>query len=71
MLSEDRERLEDVISDLFRFWMENPGELPASYQEQLEQEKPARVVCDYIAGMTDNFILREHDSRIVGQNRRR
>lgn len=67
ILSDDRERLENVISELFRFWMENPGELPASYQEQLEQEKPARVVCDYIAGMTDNFILREHEARIGGR----
>lgn len=65
MLSQDRERLEDVISDLFRFWMDHPEELPPSYEEQLAQERPARVVCDYIAGMTDNFILREHEARIA------
>ncbi len=76
MLSQDRERLEDIIADLFRFWMDHPEELPSSYQEQLDGEKPERVVCDYIAGMTDNFILREHEARIGGhldpqQNRRR
>jgi dGTPase len=69
MLSDDRERLEDVISNLFRFWMAHPDELPSSYQEQFESEKPERVVCDYIAGMTDNFILREHDARIGELNR--
>lgn len=70
ILSQDREHLEDVISELFRYWMSHPEELPSSYQEQLETEKPERVVCDYIAGMTDNFILREHEARLGEPNRR-
>ena len=70
ILSQDREHLEDVISELFRYWMSHPEELPSSYQEQLEIEKPERVVCDYIAGMTDNFILREHEARLGEPNRR-
>jgi len=69
ILSSDRDRLEDVIADLFRFWMAHPEELPLSYQEQLEQAKRERVVCDYIAGMTDNFILREHQ-RVLGSDQR-
>jgi dGTPase len=60
-LSAERARLEELIGELFRFWMAHPEELPQSYQEQLAEEKPARVVCDYIAGMTDNFILREYE----------
>jgi dGTPase len=65
-LSAERARLEELIGQLFRFWLAHPEELPQSYQEQLEQEKPARVVCDYIAGMTDNFILREYERLCVG-----
>jgi dGTPase len=65
ILSSDRDRLEDVISELFRFWISHPEQLPLSYQEQLREEKRERVVCDYVAGMTDNFILREHQ-RLVG-----
>jgi len=61
VLSADRARLEDLISELFRFWLAHPEELPQSYQEQLPEEKPERIVCDYIAGMTDNFILREYE----------
>lgn len=60
-LSADRTRLEELISELFRFWVAHPEELPQSYQEQLSAEKPARVVCDYIAGMTDNYMLREYE----------
>src|SRR5437660_5919994 len=65
-LSSDRLRLEELISELFRFWLAHPEELPQSYQDQLPDEKPERVVCDYIAGMTDNFILREYQ-RVWGE----
>ena len=65
-LSSDRMRLEQLISELFRFWLVHPEELPQSYQDQLLDEKPERVVCDYIAGMTDNFILREYQ-RVWGE----
>ncbi|HVH86357.1 MAG TPA: deoxyguanosinetriphosphate triphosphohydrolase [Terriglobales bacterium] len=64
LLASGREHLEEVISDLFHFWMANPQDLPATYQEQFQEEKPERVICDYIAGMTDNFILREYERRI-------
>jgi dGTPase len=66
-LSNERTRLEDLIAELFRFWVAHPEELPPTYQEQFASEKPARVVCDYIAGMTDNFILREHE-RMCGES---
>jgi dGTPase len=51
---------EKIINDLFGYWFEHPTDLPASYQRQLESESRARVICDYIAGMTDNYILDLH-----------
>ena len=48
---------EKIVHDLFRYWIEHPGSLPGSYQRQMESETRARVICDYIAGMTDNYIL--------------
>ena len=60
VLSSDRLRLEELISQLFQFWLAHPEELPQSYQEQVPGEKPERVVCDYIAGMTDNFVTDQH-----------
>ena len=59
-LSSDRVRLEELISELFRFWLAHPEELPQSYQDQLPEEKPERVVCDYIAGMTDPYIYEQY-----------
>ena len=50
---------EMVIGELFEFWMKHPDRLPRSYQEK-EEPRP-RVVCDYIAGMTDNFIYEQYE----------
>jgi len=60
-LAPEKEDAERVIGELFNFWMERPHELPGSYQEKAEQEPLARVVCDYIAGMTDNYIYEQYD----------
>jgi dGTPase len=60
-LSAEKEDAERVISELFAFFMDNAGSLPRNYQEKAEQAPLARVVCDYIAGMTDNFILEQYD----------
>ena len=51
---------EKVVRDLFTYWIENPASLPESYQQQMESQSRARVICDYIAGMTDNYILDLH-----------
>ena len=36
--------------------MGQPEALPHAYRERAGSEKLARVVCDYIAGMTDHYI---------------
>ena len=61
---------EKIIHELFTYWIEHPAALPAGYQAQMATEGPARVVCDYIAGMTDNYILglyRKLTGRAVGK----
>jgi len=60
-LEPEKAAAERVVSDLFAFWMKNSSALPHNYQEKAKQESLARVVCDYIAGMTDNFILEQHE----------
>ena len=51
---------ERVIRELFKFWMARPESLPASYQEKAAEEPLPRIICDYIAGMTDNYINQQH-----------
>src|SRR5437016_1648059 len=59
-LENDHQKAEQVTSELFDFFMKLPGELPASYQEKIQNEPLHRVVCDYLAGMTDNYIQEQH-----------
>ncbi len=64
-LQPEKVEAELVVRELFEHWMSRPEALPSSYQEQAEREPLHRVVCDYIAGMTDNFILQQHQ-RLCG-----
>ena len=53
-----------VMSDLFNAFMEDPRLLPPQNQDKLPRDDAAgraRVVADYIAGMTDRYAIREHD----------
>ncbi|MFC6644686.1 deoxyguanosinetriphosphate triphosphohydrolase family protein [Granulicella cerasi] len=56
----EHKKAEEVVTELFQFWMEYPEELPEGYVAEMESEGLARVVADYIAGMTDNFILMQY-----------
>jgi len=49
-----------ILRDLFHSYTEEPLQLPPRFQERIEKEGLHRVVCDYIAGMTDRFALDEH-----------
>ena len=56
-LARDHEEAARVIAELFEAWTVNPSLLPPSYESRVQQEGAARVAADYIAGMTDNFIM--------------
>lgn len=48
------------LRDLFRYYLEHPEALPDSTAAELGRQPLPRLVCDYIAGMTDTFLLRCH-----------
>jgi dGTPase len=60
VLQPDKQQAEQVIAELFEFFMKMPRMLPPSYQEKARYEPLHRIVCDYLAGMTDNYILEQH-----------
>jgi len=49
-----------ILRDLFESYVSEPGQLPPHFQGQIERDGVHRVVCDYIAGMTDRFAVDEH-----------
>ena len=65
-LSEARERSVARIGELFQFFLEHPNRLPHAYAEQAGQQPAYRVICDYIAGMTDSFFRRTYEQTVGG-----
>jgi len=47
------------LDDLFQFFLKHPERMPKHYVELAKEEPRHVVVCDYIAGMTDHFLLRQ------------
>jgi dGTPase len=59
-LEREHNKAEEVVTALFDFWIADPEELPPGHFHDIEREGLARVVADYIAGMTDSFILEQY-----------
>jgi dGTPase len=59
-LETEHDKAEEVVTTLFDYWINDPEELPVSHFEEVQNEGLARVVADYIAGMTDSFILLQY-----------
>jgi dGTPase len=60
-LSDEKDDAEQVVRELFAFWVNHPESLPHNYREKAKVEGNPRVICDYIAGMTDHFILEQYE----------
>ena len=50
-----------MLQLLFSLYMDDPQQMPAEFAERAGRENKARVVADYIAGMTDRFAISEHE----------
>ena len=57
-LEPEKRMAEEIVTHLFEHWVRRPSDLPRSYQNR--KEPLAQVIRDYIAGMTDPFILEQH-----------
>jgi dGTPase len=64
-LAQERESTGRKVDLLFQLFMEHPERLPQPYQQQAAEEPLHRLVCDYIAGMTDKFLLARY-GELVG-----
>jgi dGTPase len=53
-------KAEHIVEDLFHAYLQTPEILPAEVQNRIRDQGTERIVCDYIAGMTDRFAMQEH-----------
>jgi len=63
-IAEDRDRSVRCLEELFIYYSESRGAMPAFYEELAQTESRHVIVCDYIAGMTDQFLLRQHHEHL-------
>ena len=48
------------IKELFAVYLSSPDQLPPTSYQRLKNEDKRRVICDYVAGMTDRYCLDEY-----------
>ena len=64
-----RQQVTRVVEDLFPYFCAHPEQLPKQWRKDVEEADGniamARIVSDYISGMTDRFALQEHERLIV------
>ena len=65
-ITEDRDRSVQCLEELFNYYQSTPGSMPPVYEELARTEARHVIVCDYIAGMTDQFLLRHHRDHFGG-----
>jgi len=66
-----RRKVTRVVEELFPFFLNRPDHLPARWQADVadvaNETALARLVSDYISGMTDRFALQSHARLVVGR----
>jgi len=64
-LRPEKARGAEIVSEMFEYLMAHPEQLPNTYRVKVGVSSLERVVCDYVAGMTDGFIFELHE-RLLG-----
>lgn len=54
-----------ILAELFKFYLAHPREIGESSRTRIRKEGLHRAVCDYIAGMTDRYVMLEYQ-RLLG-----
>jgi dGTPase len=59
-ITEDRDRSVEYLEELFSFYLDTKASMPAAHEALTAASPRPVIVCDYIAGMTDQFLLKQH-----------
>lgn len=67
LITEDSHRSVRCLEELFVYYLQTAHSMPESHEEMTRETPRHVVVCDYIAGMTDQFLLRQHQEHFGTQ----
>lgn len=56
-----------ILAELFKFYVAHPREMGEQSQRRIRRDGRQRAVCDYLAGMTDRYVVQEY-KRLFGIN---
>lgn len=58
-------KAEALIEKLYEYYLKDPDKLPEFYRSLMEKFPKERVICDYIAGMTDQYAVSQYESLFI------
>lgn len=61
----EESKAKDMLCRLFEYYMKNPERLPPDFLPQLDFDGMERIVCDYIAGMTDRYAVHKYSELFI------
>ena len=61
-LSSKRNEVKNIVSKLFKYFLDNSKKLPPDWLKEEKNENINRIVCDYISGMTDRYASKLYKS---------
>ncbi len=63
---EEHEKAEKIIGDLYDYYMNHPDVMEGEFLQLLQEGEPLwKVVCDYIACMTDRFAVAKYTELFI------
>lgn len=54
-----------ILQQLYEYYIKHPEKLPPDFQPQLSFEGMERIVCDYIAGMSDKYAMYKYEELFI------
>ena len=61
----EESKAQGMLLQLFEYYCHDPDMLPPEFQDIRERESVERAVCDYIAGMTDNYAVEKYSAAFI------
>lgn len=61
----EEDKAKNMLGRLYEYYFTHPDAIPADFQPQLSFDGMERTVCDYVAGMTDNYAIDKYTELFI------
>ena len=61
----EESKARDMLKRMYDYYYNHPEAIPADFQPQMSFDGMERTICDYIAGMTDNYAVDKYTSLFI------